>query len=137
VYAWHCDAVGGYSLYDAVADQNYLRGVQAADRNGDLGFLTVFPGAYPGRWPHVHFEVYRTLDEATGGGTPIATSQLALPQDACEEVFADGSYGDSAAHLAATPIDSDLIFSDGYDSQMAAVSGAPSNGLTATLTIPV
>ena len=32
VYLWHCDRAGGYSLYDpAVADQNYLRGVQVSD----------------------------------------------------------------------------------------------------------
>ena len=32
VYLWHCDREGRYSLYSqGVDDENYLRGVQAAD----------------------------------------------------------------------------------------------------------
>ncbi|WP_426172088.1 hypothetical protein [Pseudoduganella sp. R-34] len=53
VYLWHCDREGRYSLYSSgVADQNYLRGVQGADANGDLSFTTIFPGCYDGRMPH-------------------------------------------------------------------------------------
>ncbi|WP_341351099.1 hypothetical protein [Nocardioides convexus] len=36
VYLWHCDREGRYSMYDdAIADENYLRGVQEADANGE------------------------------------------------------------------------------------------------------
>ncbi len=36
VYLWHCDRNGDYPLYSrAAADQNYLRGVQAADDSGN------------------------------------------------------------------------------------------------------
>jgi hypothetical protein len=40
------------------------------------------PAATPGRWPHIHFEVYRSLASATSAGNRIATSQIALPQHA-------------------------------------------------------
>ena len=53
---------GLYSLYNRGAtDQNYLRGVQASDADGKLSFTTIFPGCYRGRWPHIHFEIFRDL----------------------------------------------------------------------------
>ncbi len=62
VYVWHCDAEGRYSMYDdEIGNENYLRGVQAADAQGKVTFTTIFPGAYQGRWPHIHFEVYRPV----------------------------------------------------------------------------
>jgi hypothetical protein len=58
VYVWHCSREGRYSMYsDGVTDQNYLRGVQVAGADGTVRFTSVFPGCYPGRWPHIHFEV--------------------------------------------------------------------------------
>jgi hypothetical protein len=58
VYLWHCDRNGAYSLYDqAIADQNFLRGIQESDDQGRLWFTTIFPAAYSGRWPHIHFEI--------------------------------------------------------------------------------
>ena len=62
VYLWHCDRLGRYSLYSSGAtDQNYLRGVQAADAGGTVTFTSIFPACYAGRWPHIHFEVYPSL----------------------------------------------------------------------------
>ncbi|MEY2424470.1 MAG: hypothetical protein QOI61_42, partial [Actinomycetota bacterium] len=83
VYLWHCDAKGLYSLYSqGAADQNFCRGVQAADDNGELTFDTVFPGAYQGRYPHFHYEVFSSLDDAKSAGNRLLTSQIALPEDA-------------------------------------------------------
>ena len=71
VYIWHCDRGGAYSLYsEAAADENYLRGVQAADDAGLVTFQSIFPACYPGRWPHIHFEVFPSLDLATDEGEP-------------------------------------------------------------------
>ena len=40
VYLWHCTREGGYSLYsEGVTDQNFLRGVQEADADGNLCLL--------------------------------------------------------------------------------------------------
>ena len=85
VYLWHCDREGRYSMYsEGVEDENYLRGVQESDADGVVTFQTIFPAAYSGRWPHIHFEVYESLEAATGGGTLNATSQVALPEDVCD-----------------------------------------------------
>lgn len=137
VYLWHCDPAGRYSLYSQGAtEQNWLRGVQAADANGALSFMTVFPGAYMGRYPHMHFEVYPSLDSAATASGRLVTSQLALPEDACNTVFSMSGYEASATNFPRTPIDSDMVFSDGYDAQMATISGDTS-AMAASLTIAV
>ena len=89
VYVWHCDREGRYSMYsDGVTEENYLRGVQVADDDGKVRFTSIFPACYPGRWPHVHFEVYPDQASITDSTTAIATSQVALPKNACDAVYA-------------------------------------------------
>jgi protocatechuate 3,4-dioxygenase beta subunit len=138
IYLWHCDAAGNYSMYsDAVVNENYLRAVQEADANGAVSFTTIFPGAYSGRWPHMHFEVYPKLSVATTGSNAIKTSQLALPEDACKLVFADSRYPSSASNLSRSSLAVDNVFRDGWTSQLATVTGDVKNGFIATLTFAV
>lgn len=139
VYVWHCDMAGQYSLYsDAVTGENYLRGVQETDADGVVRFTSIFPAAYQGRWPHVHFEVYASLDTATSSGPIKATSQLALPHDTCAAVYATTGYEQSVQNLAQSSLSSDNVFGD--DSgvrQLATMSGSTKAGYTAKLTVPV
>lgn len=139
VYVWHCDANGNYSMYsDAVTDENYLRGVQEADANGQVRFTTVVPGCYSGRWPHIHFEVYEDLASATAGSNSLKTSQLAFPQAMCEMAYGDSRYPASAANLSRISLSSDGVFGeDGAVHQLAAMSGDNSSGYTATLSVGV
>jgi protocatechuate 3,4-dioxygenase beta subunit len=136
VYAWHCDRDGQYSLYD-LPDQNYLRGVQEADAAGALEFTSIFPGAYSGRWPHIHFEVYSDLASATSSASAIATSQLALPEDVCDQVYATEGYSRSVQNMDETTLASDNVFRDGYNTQLATVTGDLASGLVAALAVPV
>lgn len=136
VYIWHCDAIGQYSLY-SIETENYLRGVQVADARGVVSFLTAFPGAYPGRWPHVHFEVYADLASATSGRNAIKTSQLAFPEATCKAVYAQPGYDGSAASLAATPLARDSQFRDGWATQMPTVSGDATKGFSTNLVVNV
>ena len=139
VYLWHCTNDGNYSLYsEAVADENFLRGVQETDADGAATFTTIFPGCYSGRWPHMHFEVYESLDSATSYTNKLRTSQLAIPEDSCREVYgvADG-YDDSISNLDGVSLDSDGVFSDGYSLQLAAVTGSVDEGYTFSLNVPV
>lgn len=138
MYLWHCDREGGYSLYSpGVTDQNYLRGVQETDAEGHLTFTSVFPGAYSGRWPHAHFEIFPSLDSVTTSSAALVTSQLAFPEDVCDEVYTSAGYEQSVRNMAQTALSSDMVFSDGVDQQMAEVTGALSTGLVTTLTIAV
>jgi protocatechuate 3,4-dioxygenase beta subunit len=139
VYLWHCDREGRYSMYsEGVEGENYLRGVQEAGADGKVTFTSIVPGCYSGRWPHAHFEVYPSLDAATAAGDRLATSQLALPQDVCEEAYATDGYEQSVTNLAQVSLDTDMVFSDdGAATQMAGVTGSASSGYTATLDVPV
>jgi protocatechuate 3,4-dioxygenase beta subunit len=138
VYVWHCDREGRYSIYsEGVADQNYLRGVQEADEDGTVTFTTIFPACYPGRWPHVHFEVYPSLDDATSASNRMRTSQLAFPDDVCSEVYAESGYEASVGNLGQVSLDSDNVFGDGYSLQMASLDGSVDDGYVATLRVPV
>ena len=138
VYVWHCDREGRYSMYSSGAeDETYLRGVQPAGADGRLSFTTIFPAAYQGRWPHIHFEIYAGVEDATGGGSPIAISQLALPADVCETVYATAGYEASVRNLARTSLDSDMVFSDGSDHQLASTTGTAADGYRASLQIAV
>jgi protocatechuate 3,4-dioxygenase beta subunit len=138
VYVWHCDRLGRYSLYTSgVTNQNYLRGVQAADAAGNMTFRTVFPGCYPGRWPHLHFEVFRTLAAATNVAHEVATSQIALPRAACDAVYASPGHEASRSAFAGMTLAGDMVFSDGSARQLATMIGDVGAGFTASLTVAV
>jgi protocatechuate 3,4-dioxygenase beta subunit len=139
VYLWHCNREGGYSLYSqAVANENYLRGVQEADENGLVTFQSIFPACYSGRWPHIHFEVYPSLDMATNEANKIATSQIALPEDACDAVYATDGYSQSVSNMTQVSLTSDNVFGDdGGAQQLGTMGGSVSDGYTVALTVPV
>ncbi|UIN31066.1 3,4-dioxygenase subunit beta [Microbacterium binotii] len=139
VYAWHCDAHGRYSMYsEGVEDETWLRGVQVADANGQVTFTSIVPGCYTGRWPHIHFEVYPSIDDITDASNAIATSQLAYPAAPLADVYALSAYDGSARNLSQVSLSSDNVFGeDGGVLQLATVTGDTTIGHTATLTVRV
>ncbi|MGH8447606.1 MAG: intradiol ring-cleavage dioxygenase [Solimonas sp.] len=143
IYLWHCNHDGEYSLYSSdVRDENYLRGVQVTDANGQVTFLTYFPACYDGRWPHMHIEIYTSESEATSYASKVATTQLCMPEDTCDEVYNGSSlYSDSVANLAKVSISSDGVFGDNSSEEITlqtpAFSGSVSAGYTATATLAI
>ena len=139
VYLWHCDREGRYSLYSPGAtDQNYLRGVQAAGDDGVVTFQSIFPACYRGRWPHIHFEVYPDLATATDDANVVATSQVALPEDACHTVYATSGYEQSVQNLQQVSLATDGVFrDDGGVRQLGTVGGSVESGYTVELAVPV
>lgn len=138
IYMWHADQNGQYSIYD-LPQQNYLRGVQATDANGQATFTTTFPGCYAGRYPHIHFEVYRSLSTATAYANRLLVSQFAMPAAACTAVYAAGGYPNSASRFAQTSTSGDNVFGDNTTAQIAAMtpalSGSPSAGYSGSVTV--
>jgi protocatechuate 3,4-dioxygenase beta subunit len=93
VDVWHADAVGLYSGYEkqsgvggispaAAVGQQYLRGTQFTDAQGNVQFRTIFPSWYGGRTPHVHFKVFL-------GAKEVVASQIFFPDEISREVFAE------------------------------------------------
>jgi protocatechuate 3,4-dioxygenase beta subunit len=139
VYIWHCDREGRYSMYSSgVEDQNYLRGVQIADSAGRVSFTSIFPACYTGRWPHVHFEVYPDQASITDASNAIATSQVALPEDVCNQVYAQAGYEDSVGTMSEVTLTSDNVFGDdGGASQLGTVTGDATSGYNVSLAVGV
>lgn len=141
LYAWHCTRDGKYSMYSSgITDQNYLRGVQVSNKLGKVRFTSIFPGCYSGRWPHVHFEVYRSAKDATSGGEILATSQLALPRAECAAVYSTQSgYASSTTNLNRVSISSDMVFGDDDGvRQIGTMRGSVAKGFyRAKLVVPV
>ena len=137
VYLWHCDRTGNYSLYSTgYTNQNYLRGVQAADANGVVRFTSIYPGCYSGRWPHIHFEVYKSLAAATAVSNKIATSQIAMPLATNNLVYVTSGYEASVTNQARITLATDNVFSDGASLELATITG-DNSGYTAALTVAV
>ena len=139
VYVWHCDRDGGYSLYsDGITGENYLRGVQVADADGAVAFSSIFPACYSGRWPHIHFEVYPDQASIVDSTRAVATSQVALPKDVCDAVYATDGYASSVTNLARVSLGDDNVFGDdGGASQLGTVSGDVDDGYAVVLEVEV
>lgn len=141
IYLWQCDAEGIYSLYGAT-DRNYCRGVAISDVAGQVKFTTVFPGCYDGRWPHMHFEVFADEATASTGDNSLLISQLALPGDVAEAVYAaEPLYAASVANLGGVSLGSDMVFSDNTAKQVAAqivvLTGNVATGFKGNATIGI
>lgn len=88
---WHCDAQGNYSEYDGQIDgsftnNSFLRGRQTTDANGNASFISIFPGWYPGRTPHIHLEVKSST------GTSLLITQVSWSEDVSNTVYATSDY---------------------------------------------
>lgn len=125
VNIWHCTAEGVYSGYNTgnnPGDVNatHLRGYQFTDSNGEVEFTTIFPGWYNGRICHIHFQVYVSSSYA-------AISQLTFPVETKNTIYTANSAlypnGTDPMSLA-----TDMIFSDGYDQQMATLEANSTTG---------
>lgn len=89
VEIWHCDAAG---MYSDVSDpgfqtkgQNFLRGYQMTDANGQATFTTIYPGWYSGRTVHIHFKVHPDTNK-------VFTSQLFFDDSLSDQVFTVAPY---------------------------------------------
>jgi len=140
VYLWHCDRDGNYSLYSTgITDQNYLRGIQETDSTGTVTFTSIFPACYSGRWPHIHFEVYSSVANATSGSGPIVkTSQIAIPEATADLVYATDGYSQSVTNLGQITLATDNVFGDDSAArELATITGSVTAGFTAALTAAV
>lgn len=112
---WHCDAEGYYSEYGNHPLQekdfrqvSFLRGRQTTDANGEVSFISIFPGWYPGRAPHIHVDVLKE-------GKIILSTQVAFPEESTSEVFASRGYKGKED----TPNEEDGIFRNSLGGNMA------------------
>lgn len=132
---WHCDAEGNYSEYGGTqmqstdyTEQHFLRGRQTTDANGNASFISVFPGWYNGRAPHIHLEILDSNENS------IRVTQIAFPKDVCDTVYATSGYNGEANTLN----ENDNVFSDSLDGNMLdSLTGNTTDGYTLLKTVTV
>lgn len=95
VDVWQCDAAGNYSEYGGQLDgnftnENFLRGRQTTNANGEASFISIYPGWYPGRTPHIHLEVKDST------GKSLLITQVSFPDNVSETVYATSGYKGTA-----------------------------------------
>lgn len=130
---WHCDSQGVYSgvsdrSFDTTS-QNFLRGQQVTDANGQVQFVTIYPGWYSGRAVHIHFKV---RSAAAGGSTYEFTSQFFFDPATTAQAYAVAPYSDRPT--PDTPNSSDGIYQGG-GSQLVLPVVADADGWRAAFTI--
>lgn len=133
---WHCDKDGYYSEYgnhpmqrNDLTAAHFLRGRQITDANGHVSFLSIYPGWYRGRAPHIHIEIFDK------GGISLLVTQVAFPENISNKVYSSPLY--ISRGEADTPNNKDNVFSDSLAEQMAAISGNVKDGFTLSSTIVV
>ncbi|WCM43185.1 intradiol ring-cleavage dioxygenase [Flavobacterium sp. CBA20B-1] len=132
---WHCDAEGNYSQYGGTqmqqtdyTNEDFLRGRQTTDSNGQVSFISIFPGWYMGRAPHIHVEILDSNENS------LRVTQIAFPKDICDTVYATTGYNGEADTLN----ESDNVFSDSLDGNMLdSLTGNTTDGYTLLKTIVV
>ena len=100
VEIWHCDALGNYSGVNG-ASSRFLRGHQKSNANGKAEFLTIFPGWYRGRTPHIHMKVHV-------GGQEVHTGQIFFNEKITAAVYKQAPYAGRGTYD--TPHSSDNIY---------------------------
>jgi protocatechuate 3,4-dioxygenase beta subunit len=128
VEIWHVDAAGNYSEYGTQTTQTYLRGIQTTNGNGEVTFVTIYPGWYQGRATHIHVEV-------TINGVSTKVTQMAFPESVNNAVHASGVYASRGTNPMSNL--SDGIFSDSLSSEIVTPTGDAATGYAATFQVGV
>lgn len=130
VVAWHCDVDGNYSEFGTSAGKSFMRGIQITDANGEVTFKTIYPGWYPGRTTHIHFQIFLSSHLS-------ATSQLAFPENITTQVYSATPY--ATRGQKDTLNTSDGVFFDVANTQyqMVTILGNNTDGYQAGLTVGI
>ena len=133
VDVWQCDAKGNYSEYNNQIEgdfttNHFLRGRQSTNVDGNASFISIYPGWYPGRAPHIHLEVL------SSDGSSLLVTQIAFPETVSNTVYAEQGYNGDFD----TANSKDGSFSNSIALNIAdSVTGNPNDGYTLNKIIKV
>lgn len=121
---WHCDSKGNYSEYNGQLEgdftgKHFLRGRQLTDIQGKVSFISIYPGWYPDRAPHIHVEIKDT------SGNSLLITQTAFPESISKTVYALPEY----KGIFDTPNANDGVFGSDLNRNMVDnIMGNPTDG---------
>lgn len=134
VEVWHTDATGDYSAFadggggkDEAEGTTFCRGTQTAGDDGIVEFLTVYPGWYPGRTPHIHVRV-------RAAGEVVFTGQVYFDDDYTAGVFAEAPYAEFGPP-STTNAEDGIAGDPGADGTLLALAAAETSTGAGTLAL--
>lgn len=135
---WHNDGGGSYSGFanqpgGNMTGQTFCRGIQLTNEDGQVFFQTIYPGWYPGRITHIHFQVF--LNSVLS-----VTSQMAFPNDITIEVYNHELYAAHGQNTTVSDNSDDGIFADMNNTQYQILTVVPNlatGGYSASMTIGI
>ncbi len=128
VEIWHCDQAGNYSEYGTTSSRTFYRGIQTTNSNGEVTFITNYPGWYQGRATHIHIE-------ATISGRSVKVSQIAFPESVNNVVHTSGVYASRGTNPTSNA--SDGIFADSLSAELVTPVGSVASGYTVTFQLGI
>jgi protocatechuate 3,4-dioxygenase beta subunit len=122
---WHCDAEGVYSdaedpRYFNTKGKKFLRGYQVSDKDGMAKFVTIYPGWYPQRTPHIH---YKIRSPASARSAYEFTGQIYFEEGMNDRVYARAPYN-SRGKRTVSNITDRIYNGDGGRQSMLPVTAA-------------
>lgn len=131
---WHADKDGLYSGYvqpgGNTVGQDFMRGMQMTDGNGQCSFITSFPGWYPGRATHIHFKVRLN-------STSYVTSQFCFFDNVNNAVYATPLYSGRGPNPTTNASDNIFHNADPQYLRMEVVPNGGTGGYDGTYTIGI
>jgi protocatechuate 3,4-dioxygenase beta subunit len=134
---WHCNASGVYSdiSSEGTASEQWLRGYQLTDANGQVTFTTIIPGWYSGRTTHIHLRVRSSYGDGSATNDEANTTQCFFDQTFIDALYTSVSPYASRGRNSTTNA-SDRVYSQQEDgANLLALTGDDTNGYTASVTI--
>ncbi|HEX4307876.1 MAG TPA: hypothetical protein VHZ54_17710 [Solirubrobacterales bacterium] len=125
---WNANAYGKYSdeSSNGTLNEDWLRGYQVTDSNGQVTFTTIYPRWYSGRTEHFHIMV-RTYSGSTQ--TYKWTTQLFFNEQINDEVLATSPYTASGRDKTN---ETDRLYTTANE---VALTGSTSSGYTGAYTV--
>jgi protocatechuate 3,4-dioxygenase beta subunit len=129
---WQCSALGQYSDVSGMGNgdtqgQDWLRGQQRTDAAGRASFVTVWPGWYPGRATHIHFQLRY--------GNSEFVSQLFFDEATTDAVYAGAKPYISKGSSGRMRNASDGIYRNGGNQLLLKTTGSVAKGYAGVMDI--
>lgn len=108
-------------------EKKFMRGAQVTNADGEVEFLTIYPGWYPDRAPHIHIKVYVNDSE-------VFTSQMYFKEENTDRIYQQEVYSQKKGNRLRN--NEDNIFSKIDNNPIVDITEAE-NGVIGTCTFGV
>jgi len=129
---WQCDAEGVYSdakdpRYFDTTGKKFLRGYQVTGKDGVAKFVTIYPGWYPQRTPHIHYKI-RSPESARSPYEFVG--QMYFDEGLSDRIYASPPYAGRGKRTVSNLTDRIYSADGGRESMLAVKPANKGHGAT-------